>query len=293
MSFETIEETVEVKPSVNNKPTNSHVKPLEVVTTGFNSPKETVEVVNHTAEAKEKTPAKKVFVLAILAGGYIAMGSLLALIVGGAMPGLAETNPGLQKFFFGAVFPLGLILCAVAGAELFTGNTAYFIPSVLSKRMSVKVPLKNWAIVYVGNFIGSLIVAYFLVYLTEVLMNSPSVDSAINIAIAKTSNPFYKTFLKGIACNWMVALAMWLAYSAKDITGKILGIWFPVMAFVAMGFEHCVANMFFIPVAIFHGADITWMDFIIKNLIPATLGNIVGGALFVGTAYWYAYDKKE
>ncbi|PKQ63993.1 formate transporter [Labilibaculum filiforme] len=259
---------------------------------GYYSPIETVEVVNHTAVAKQNTPANKVFVLAVLAGGYIAMGSLLALVIGGAMPGLAQSNPGLQKFFFGAVFPLGLILCAVAGAELFTGNTAYFIPSVLSKRMSFKVPLKNWGIVYIGNFIGSLIVAYFLVYLTGALLNSPSVDSAINIAIAKTSNPFYKTFLKGIACNWMVALAMWLAYAAKDITGKILGIWFPVMAFVAMGFEHCVANMFFIPVAIFHGAEITWIDFIVKNLIPATLGNIVGGGLFVGAAYWYAYDKK-
>nr|WP_320119449.1 formate/nitrite transporter family protein [uncultured Marinifilum sp.] len=284
MSYQDINEIIKV-----GKP-NSKTSIKEQ--NGFNSPKETVEVINHTAESKEKTPIKKVFVLAILAGGYIAMGSLLALIVGGAMPGLAQTNPGLQKFFFGAVFPLGLILCAVAGAELFTGNTAYFIPSVLSKRMSFKVPLKNWGIVYVGNFFGSLIVAYFLVYLTGALLNSPSVDSAINIAIAKTSNPFYKTFLKGIACNWMVALAMWLAYAAKDVAGKILGIWFPVMAFVAMGFEHCVANMFFIPVAIFHGADITWMDFIVKNLIPATLGNIVGGALFVGTSYWYVYDKK-
>jgi len=290
MSFNTFEEAVETVERKAFTATEESTPIVEYV--GFNSPKETVGVVNHTAEAKRDTASKKVFVLAILAGGYIAMGSLLALVIGGAMPGLAETNPGLQKFFFGAVFPLGLILCAVAGAELFTGNTAYFIPSVLSKRMSYKVPLKNWTIVYLGNFVGSLIVAYFLVYLTEVLMNSPSLDSAINIAIAKTSNPFYKTFLKGIACNWMVALAMWLAYAAKDITGKILGIWFPVMAFVAMGFEHCVANMFFIPVAIFHGADITWMDFIVKNLIPATLGNIVGGALFVGTAYWYAYDKK-
>lgn len=290
MSFNTFEEAVK---TVDNKVFITPKEPSHAVETlGFNSPKETVEVVNHSAEAKRDTASKKVFVLAILAGGYIAMGSLLALVIGGAMPGLAQSNPGLQKFFFGAVFPLGLILCAVAGAELFTGNTAYFIPSVLSKRMSYKVPLKNWTIVYIGNFIGSLIVAYFLVYLTEVLMHSPSIDSAIDIAIAKTSNPFYKTFLKGIACNWMVALAMWLAYAAKDITGKILGIWFPVMAFVAMGFEHCVANMFFIPVAIFHGADITWMDFIVKNLIPATLGNIVGGALFVGTAYWYTYDKK-
>ncbi|WP_421919468.1 formate/nitrite transporter family protein [Marinifilum sp.] len=259
----------------------------------FNSPNEIVEVINHTAKVKKETSVNKTFVLALLAGGYIAMGSLLALVVGGAMPGLAVSNPGLQKFFFGAVFPLGLILCAVAGAELFTGNTAYFVPSVFSKRMSVKVPLKNWGIVYIGNFIGSIIVAYFLVYLTGAIMNSPSVDSAINIAIAKTSNPFYKTFLKGIACNWMVALAMWLAYASKDIASKVLAIWFPIMAFVAMGFEHCVANMFFIPVAIFHGADITWLDFVIKNLIPATLGNIVGGALFVGTAYWYVYDKKK
>ncbi|WP_372753685.1 formate/nitrite transporter family protein [Labilibaculum sp.] len=278
------------------KPTDTidveNKEPIAVSQQGFNSPKETVAIVNHTAETKAKTAPKKVFVLALLAGGYIAMGSLLALVVGGAMPGLAASNPGLQKFFFGAVFPLGLILCAVAGAELFTGNTAYFIPSLLSKRMSIKVPLKNWGIVYIGNFIGSIIVAYFLVYLTGTLLNSPSVDSAINIAIAKTSNPFYKTFLKGVACNWMVALAMWLAYAAKDIAGKILGIWFPVMAFVAMGFEHCVANMFFIPVAIFHGSDITWMDFIVKNLIPATLGNIVGGALFVGTSYWYVFDKK-
>jgi formate/nitrite transporter len=286
MSFQDIQEFTEIeKPKKIEVSLKNHK--------GFYSPAETVEVVNHTAEAKKVMANKKTFVLALLAGGYIAMGSLLALVVGGALPGLAETNPGMQKFFFGAVFPLGLILCAVAGAELFTGNTAYFIPSVLSKRMSFKVPLKNWGIVYFGNFIGSLIVAYFLVYHTGAIMNSPSVDSAINIAIAKTSNPFYKTFLKGIACNWMVALAMWLAYASKDIASKVLGIWFPVMAFVAMGFEHCVANMFFIPVAMFHGADITWMDFIVKNLIPATLGNIVGGALFVGTAYWYVYDKMK
>lgn len=259
----------------------------------YYSPKEVVEVVNKTAKAKQETPAKKVFVLALLAGAYIAMGGLLAIIVGGGMPDIAEHNPGLQKFFFGAVFPLGLILCAIAGAELFTGNTAYFVPSVLSGRMSMKVPLKNWAIVYVGNFIGSIIVAYCFAYLTGLLSHGPWLDTTISIAVGKTSNPFYKTLFKGIACNWMVALAMWQAYAAKDLSGKILGIWFPIMAFVAMGFEHCVANMFFIPVAIFHGADITWMDFIVKNLIPATLGNIIGGAILVGTAYWYVYDKKK
>lgn len=264
----------------------------ETIQNSYYSPEEVIQVINKVAEAKTNTNYKKTFVLALLAGGYIAMGGLLALIIGGAMPGLAASNPGLQKFFFGAVFPLGLILVAVAGAELFTGNTAYFMPSVLSKRMTIAKPLKNWGIVYVGNFIGSIMVAYFLVYLTQVLLNTPSADSAINIAISKTSQPFYKAFLKGIACNWLVALAMWLAYASKDIAGKILGIWFPIMGFVAMGFEHSVANMFFIPVAIFHGAEISWTSFLIDNLIPVTLGNIIGGGLFVGTAYWFVFDRK-
>jgi len=260
--------------------------------TGYYTPKEIVGVVNKTAESKQETSTKKTFVLALLAGGYIAMGGLLALVIGGGVPELAQNNPGLQKLLFGAVFPLGLVLCAIAGAELFTGNTAYFVPSVLSKRMSAKIPLKNWGIVYLGNFIGAIFVALFFAYFTDILSQSSWLDSTIGIAVKKTSAPFYKVFLKGMACNWMVALAMWLAYSAKDIAGKILGIWFPIMAFVAMGFEHCVANMFFIPTAIFYGADITWTEFFVNNLIPATLGNIVGGVFMVGTIYWYVYEKK-
>jgi len=260
--------------------------------TNYYSPKEIVEVVNNTAKAKQEMPHRKTFVLSLLAGGYIAMGGLLALVIGGGLPDLAQSNPGLQKLLFGAAFPLGLVLCAIAGAELFTGNTAYFVPSVLSGRMSMKVPLKNWGIVYIGNFIGAIFVALFFAYYTDIFSQSPWLNSVIDIAVKKTSAPFYKIFLKGMAANWMVALAMWLAYAAKDITGKIIGIWFPIMAFVAMGFEHCVANMFFIPTAIFYGADITWTEFIVNNLIPATLGNIAGGAIMVGAIYWYVYEKK-
>ncbi len=258
----------------------------------FYSSKEILDVVNHSAESKKNMPPKKTFVMAILAGAYIAMGGLLAIVIGGGLPEMAQSNPGLQKFIFGAVFPLGLILCAIAGGELFTGNTAYFVPSVLSKRMSIKVPLKNWGFVYSGNFVGSIIVAFFLAYLTDIFAHGPWLDSVVGIAVKKTSSPFYKVFLKAVGCNWMVALAMWQAYAAKDIAGKILGIWFPIMAFVAMGFEHCIANMFFIPTAIFYGADITWTQFLVDNLIPATLGNIVGGAVLVGGAYWYVFDKK-
>jgi formate/nitrite transporter len=259
----------------------------------YYSAKEIVEQVNGVAESKAQTPVAKTFVLALLAGGYIAMGGLLAIAVGGGLPGLSANNPGIQKLLFGAVFPLGLILCAIAGAELFTGNTAYFIPGLLSGNRSFKSILKNWGIVYFGNFIGSIIVAFLFAYYTDMFAKDPWYSSAIHIGEYKTSAPFLKAMIKGIACNWMVALAMWLAYAAKDISGKILGIWFPIMAFVAMGFEHSVANMFFIPTAIFYGADITWTEFIFNNLIPVTIGNIIGGALFVGTSYWFIYDKKN
>ncbi len=260
---------------------------------GYYSTSEIVQQVNKLAETKARTNWKKTFVLALLAGGYIAMGSFLAIKIGGTLPGLQASNPGLQKLVFGSVFPLGLILVAIAGADLFTGNTAYFVPSVLSGRMSVSTPLKNWLIVYVGNFFGSLLVAWLFAYYTGMLWESSALETTIAIGTKKVSSPFLKTLVKGIVCNWMVSLAMWMAYASKDIISKIVGIWFPIMAFVAMGFEHSVANMFFIPTAIFYGADITWTQFVTSNLIPVTIGNIIGGALFVGTAYWYLYDKKE
>lgn len=259
----------------------------------FGSPKEIVEYVNTVATTKAATSMKKTFVAALLGGAYIAVGSLLAVVIGGNLPGLEQHNIGIQKFIFGGVFPIGLILVAIAGADLFTGNTAYFVPSVLSGRMGLKDPLKNWGMVYFGNFIGSLIVAWLFAYYTGVFNNSHALDFAVAIGEKKVGTPFLKLLVKGIICNWMVALAMWLSFSAKDVSGKILGIWFPIMAFVAMGFEHCVANMFFIPTAIFYGADITWKQFFIDNLIPVTIGNIIGGALFVGTAYWYLYDNKK
>ena len=259
----------------------------------FYSPQEIVEKVNLATENRMKTSPQKIFVAAILGGAYIAFGSFLALIIGGNLPGIQAENIGIQKLIFGAVFPLGLMFVAIAGAELFTGNTAYFAPAVLSKRMKFYSPLKNGSIVYIGNFVGAIIVAWLFAYYTGMLNETFALENAISIGEYKVSQPFMVTLVKGIICNWMVALAMWIAYAAKDIAGKIIGIWFPIMAFVAMGFEHCVANMFFIPTAIFYGADISWFEFLFKNLLPVTIGNIIGGGLLVGTAYWYLYDKKD
>lgn len=258
----------------------------------YYSPKEIVSYVNEVAENKKKMSQKKIFVSSILGGAYIAIGSFLAIVIGGNLPGLEANNIGIQKLLFGAVFPIGLILVAIAGADLFTGNTAYFIPSVLSKRMKFSVPLKNWFFVYLGNAVGALLIAWLFTYYTQSLKGSPALDFSISLAHKKVSATFGQTLVKGIFCNWMVAIAMWLAFAAKDISGKILGIWFPIMAFVAMGFEHSIANMFFIPVAMFYGADISMYQFIVDNLIPVTIGNIIGGGLFVGAFYWFLYDKK-
>lgn len=259
----------------------------------FNSPKQIVEVVGLSALARSRNSFSATIVLAFLGGAYIAIGGLLALAIAGGMPNLTDGNPSLTKLLMGATFPVGLMLVAIAGGELFTGSTAYFIPPLASRKISVSKMLVNWGIVYIGNFIGALFVAIFIAYLTGVLSSEPWSNFTISIAQAKTSAPFYKVFLKAMACNWLVALAMWLAYASNHISGKILGIWFPIMAFVAMGFEHCVANMFFIPTAMLLGADISVTDFVIGNLLPATLGNIFGGSVLVGLLYWLAYGDKS
>lgn len=259
----------------------------------FNSPKQIVEVVGLSALARTKNSTSTTLVLAFLGGAYIALGGLLAIVIGGGVPGMAAANPGISKFLMGAVFPVGLMLVAIAGAELFTGNTAYFIPPLASGKLSAAKMLRNWGLVYLGNFVGALFVAYFVAYLTGTVTSEPWRQFTLNIAEVKTTAPFYKVFFKGMACNWFVAIAMWLSYASNHISGKILGIWFPIMAFVALGFEHCVANMFFIPTAMLLGAPISWGDFIVSNLIPATLGNIAGGSILVGLLYWYAYGERK
>lgn len=257
----------------------------------FKSPRDTVCAVDSIGCAKAKLDVPRLLLLGFLAGAYIAFGGLLAVIVGGGSPGLAAANPGLQKFVFGAVFPVGLMLVVIAGADLFTGNTATCIPAVLEGRISWGSVARNWALSYVGNLAGSLFVAYFLTFLTGLLLKDPWLSSIVGIAEVKTSQAFMPLLLKAVGCNWLVCLAVWLAVSAEDVGGKIAAIWFPIMSFVAIGFEHSVANMFFIPAGMLYGADVTWGDFLVGNLLPVTLGNIIGGALFVGVVYWFLYGQ--
>ncbi len=257
------------------------------------SPQEIVQYVNQSALHKEHTPLRKVVVLGILGGIYIAIGALLSIIIGYGFPGVAASNPAITKLFMGATFPIGLILIVLAGGELFTGCCAYFVPNILSGRQKLCFMAKYCTIIWFANFVGALLFGYLFVHLTHISHYQSTLDGFLAVAQSKTSNPIYVTILKGVGANMLVCLAMWLGISSKSVAGKILGIWFPVMTFVAIGYEHSIANMLFLPVAMLEGFDLSICDMFTNNLIPATLGNIIGGAIFVGAAYWYLYDRGE
>jgi len=228
--------------------------------------------------AKASASFGKIFKLGIVSGAHIAFGAYLAVTVGGACPGLAASNPGLQKMVLGAFgLPFGLIMTLVTGGELFTGNTALVTAAVMEGKTSMKNLVKNWTASYLGNFVGSLLLAY-LAFQSGTLGSLPG---AAAIATAKCSLPWMTAFVRGILCNWLVCMAVYMASGCATMTGKIIAVWFPISAFVALGLDHSIANMFLIPLGILRGADITLAQFITANLIPVTLGNIIGGAACV------------
>ncbi len=259
----------------------------------FSTPPQLVECAEKAALTKVSLSTPRTLLAAALAGIYIAMGGLLSLLIGYGFPEITAGNPGLQRLLSGCMFPLGLILVVLAGAELFTGNNAVLIPGWVKQQYSFGSVLRNWVLVYVGNFIGALFFVYVMVWFTGVVDADPWHSAIVGIAEAKVSMSWWVVFTKGIGANWLVCLAVWLGFSAHSTAGKMMGLWFPVMCFVAIGYEHSIANMFFIPLGILQGASVSWWKFIIDNLIPATLGNIVGGALFVGLAYTLLYRGKQ
>ncbi|MDP9463024.1 MAG: formate/nitrite transporter family protein, partial [Actinomycetota bacterium] len=253
--------------------------------------------------AKTEMDTARLFALAVLAGAFISLGALFSTVVtsGGGTP------PGISRLLGGVVFALGLVLVVVGGAELFTGNTLVIV-AIASRRVRLTHLLRNWAIVYLGNIVGALATAILVVLSRRLEAGDGSIGvRALDIAGAKTSLAVPDAFVSGILANALVCLAVWLSMSARSVTDKVIAIVPPVSAFVAAGFEHSIANLYFVPVALFHRllaraafwrttsttADdyqaITWPRFVVRNLVPVTLGNIVGGALLVGLTYWFVY----
>ncbi|HKY53612.1 MAG TPA: formate transporter FocA [Anaerolineales bacterium] len=249
------------------------------------------------------------FMLAVLAGAFIALGAVFATTVTAGASGILPY--GVTKLLGGIVFCLGLILVVIAGAELFTGNNLIIMAWASGKVTTAQV-LRNWMIVYAGNLAGSIGTALFMFLSGQYTFGAGAIGlNVLNLADAKANLGFVQAIVLGILCNALVCLAVWLTYSARTTTDKILAILFPITAFVAAGFEHSVANMYFIPIGLFvkGGAsaefwsqigktaadygNLTWQAFLINNLLPVTIGNMIGGTVFVGVIYWRIYSRQS
>lgn len=266
----------------------------------INTPGEIARNYVEVGKRKVAMGVGRTFLLAMLAGIYIALAGC------GASAAACTIGGSAGKLVGACVFPAGLTMVLLAGSELFTGNCLLVIP-VLEKEIPVSGMLRNWAVVYLGNFAGSVLVAWMVVAGHQLsLYDKGLAAAAVGTAVAKVSMPWMDGFLKGILCNLLVCLAVWVSFAAKDAAGKVIALFYPIVVFVVCGFEHSVANMFYCPVGLFAMADpayggmdfagapaLTWGSFLVKNLIPVTLGNIVGGAVFVGAAYWFVYLRRS
>ena len=270
-------------------------------------PAEMAHKAEQVGASKTSLDTVTMFGLAVLAGAFISLGAIFATTVTTGASGILPF--GITKLMGGLVFCLGLILVIVAGAELFTGNTL-IVMGWASGKVSTRALLRNWVVVYLGNFVGSLGTALLVFYAKQYTFGGGAIgQNTLNIAVGKLNYDFVQAIALGILCNGLVCLAVWLTFSAHSTTDKIMAIIFPITAFVAAGFEHSVANMYFIPMGLFikdfdsawvseHASSmdlsqLTWGNFLIDNLLPVTIGNIIGGAVLVAAAYWFIFLRGE
>jgi formate transporter len=268
-------------------------------------------------------PAWNMVLRGFLSGAYIAMGGALATVCSTGIVAAAPANVGAASAGFGAlitgaVFPVGLIITVLTGAELFTGDAMLAPMAAFIHKISWAQVFKLWVFVYIGNLIGSIVYAYIMAYGPFISVNATTGaltatafgNRAIAIASFKVQYVgmmgMWSAFLKGVGCNWLVNLAILLGICADDLIGKFFGIWFPIMAFVSTGFEHSIANQYFISAGIFTAPmadqaviktylgfqNLNWVGFWMNNMIIVTIGNIVGGMFFVGVLYWVAFRKE-
>jgi formate transporter len=268
-------------------------------------PQEIAQKAETIGVRKANSPFFTVFVLAILAGAFVALGAVFATVI---ITGTNGVIPyGIARVLMGLAFCLGLILIVLSGAELFTGNNLV-VMAWASKKITTKALLLNWGIVYLGNFTGSILSAILIVASGISSFNGGAVGKTmLTIANTKVHYGFWQALMLGIFCNALVCLAIWMTFGARTTTDKILAVIFPITAFVTVGFEHSVANMYFIPAALLikdfqpaitasAGLDLgqlTWGTFFFNNLLPVTIGNLIGGAVLVGLVYWSVYLRNR
>ena len=258
------------------------------------SPAEIAVKYESVGKGKAEAPVLKTFLLAIMAGAFIALGGL-----GSQIASCCAEDPSSARVISSVVFPIGLFMVLVGGAELFTGNCLIMIP-VLSGKTKLSGMLKNWIVVYLGNMVGGFLIALCAAFgHIYSFSNNELAASVVNTAITKANISFTDGLLRGILCNVLVCMAVWCSFAADEVAGKVLALWLPVMLFIICGFEHSVANMYFIPAGMLTSAiynlpagGLSLFGFFVTNLIPVTIGNIIGGGICVGAMYYAIYLRK-
>ncbi len=252
----------------------------------MNTPAEILQIWIGNGVKKANLPVFKMILLGMAAGVYIGFGAHVFLLATAAAESVFEA--GIAKLVGAALFPVGLMLVVLCGGELFTGNNLLTL-ALMDKKITPAQLLRSWGVVYLGNFLGSVLLALLLA--NSGLYGGAAGERAIAVAAAKTGAPFLQMVIRGILCNILVVLAVWFQAGAKDMAGKIFAIWFPIMMFVFAGFEHSVANMTYIPLGMFLGAEVSVGQLLIGNLLPVTIGNLIGGAVIVPVWYYFSFKQ--
>jgi formate/nitrite transporter len=253
------------------------------------TPPDAFQLFADKGKSNAKASNLKTLVSAMLGGSYVGMGGMLSLAISGNMGGVAAANPGLAKLVFAVLFPVNLLLCVQAGGQLFTGNTANMAAAVCEKKATMKDLARSWSLSYVGNLVGCVTFAALCQYCG--LLTGGAADLAAKTLVAKTSTAFGPLIVKSMLCNWLVCLALFLSFQAKDMMGKYISILLPISTFVAIGFEHSVANMFLLPAGLFCSTGVSIKTALFNNLLPVTLGNALSGSMLVGVMFSFLFGR--
>jgi formate transporter len=291
-----------------NKSFRNEVTPPQTVTFDAIMPAAMALRAEESGVKRASTDPVTLLLLSVLAGAFISFGAIFATTVSA---GSADLPYGVGRLLMGLVFSVGLILVVIGGAELFTGNNIIVI-AWASGKVKSRALLLNWVLAFIGNFAGAFVTAVLMFYTTQYTFGGGAVGlAALSTAHAKTSLAFIPALTLGIMCNALVCLAVWMCFSARTTVDRVLSIVPPIAAFVAAGFEHSIANIYFIPMGLFIKAgapdsfwraigktaadfpELTWGNFLVGNLIPVTIGNIIGGSIMVAAVYWFVYLRKR
>jgi formate transporter len=260
-----------------------------IYTSSMKSPKDSYLAFAEKGAANAKMSKTKILHQSILGGAYVGFGGLLSLSVAGNLGGIGALNPGAVKMAFAALFPVNLLLIVTTGGQLFTGNSATVAAAKFEGLVEWRQLCKSWAVSLIGNVIGCALFAVAASYVG--LLTGGTANLLSTTALNKCRAGLGQTVVKAIMCNWMVSLAVFLAGASNDLVGKLVGVWFPISTFVAIGLEHSVANMFLMPAALLIGVPLTVSDVVFRNVIPVIIGNAIAGALVVAGSYSFQFGK--